>query len=120
MRFVWQAAGFFFVGLGVIGAFLPVLPTTVFLLAAAGCFARSSPRLHGWLLGHPLLGPPIRNWEEHRAISRGAKRMAIGSMAAVFALSVMLQLSWPVLLAQAALMAVGAGFILTRPDGPSV
>ncbi|MBL9052033.1 MAG: YbaN family protein [Tabrizicola sp.] len=119
MRVLWLAAGLFFTGLGIIGAFLPVMPTTVFLLAAAACFARSSPRLHGWLLAHPAFGPPIRNWQDYGAISRGAKRLAIGSMAAVFTLSVLFGLSRGVLVAQVVLMATGAAFILTRPDGPS-
>lgn len=119
MRFLWLAAGLVFTALGIVGAFLPVMPTTVFLLAAAACFARSSPRLHGWLLGHPVFGPPIRNWEEHGAISRPAKRLAVGSMVAVFGLSVVLGLSWKVLLPQGALILVGAVFVLSRPDGPS-
>lgn len=119
MRFLWLAAGLGFTALGIIGAVLPVMPTTVFLLAAAACFARSSPRLHGWLLGHPVFGPPIRNWQENGAISRPAKRLAVGMMAAVLALSVGLGLSRGVLVAQLALIALGAGFILTRPDGPS-
>lgn len=119
MRALWLAMGGLFLGLGLLGVVLPVLPTTPFLLLAAGCFAKSSPRLHGWLLSHRLFGPPIRNWEENGAISRPAKRLAAGSMAAVFALSVVLGLSWKVLLAQGVLIAVGAGFVLTRPDGPS-
>jgi len=118
MRWLWLGLGGLFLALGVIGAVLPVLPTTPFLLVAAGCFAKSSPRLHGWLLTHPLFGPPIRNWEEHGAISVGAKRLAVGSMAAVFALSLVLRLPWQALLGQALLMAVGAGFVLTRPSGP--
>jgi uncharacterized membrane protein YbaN (DUF454 family) len=119
MRILWLVCGLAFLALGLIGVVLPVLPTTPFLLLAAGCFAKSSPRLHGWLLSHRVFGPPIRNWEENGAISRRAKRLAVGSMAAVFAVSLMLGLSWPVLLAQGALIAVGCGFVLTRPDGPS-
>lgn len=119
MRGLWLGLGGLFLGLGLLGVVLPVLPTTPFLLLAAGCFARSSPRLHGWLLAHPVFGPPIRNWEENGAISRRAKRLAVGSMAAVLALSVGLGLSWKVLIPQALLIAVGAGFVLTRPDGPS-
>ena len=119
MRGLWLTAGMLFLGLGLLGVLLPVLPTTPFLLLAAGCFARSSPRLHGWLVGHRLFGPAIRNWEENGAISRPAKRLAAGSMAAVFALSVALGLSLKVLLAQGVLIAVGAAFVLTRPDGSS-
>ena len=119
MRIVWLVTGILFTALGIVGAFLPVLPTTVFLLVATACFARSSPRLHGWLVGHPTFGPPIRNWQDHGAISRSAKRMAIGTMTVVFALTVILGLSRLALTGQAALMLVGAGFILTRPDGPS-
>ncbi len=119
MRGLWLTAGMLFLGLGLLGVLLPILPTTPFLLLAAWCFARSSPRLHGWLLGHRLFGPPIRNWEENGAISRPAKRLAAGSMAAVFALSVVLGLSWKALLAQGVLIAIGAGFVLTRPDGRS-
>lgn len=119
MRGLWLALGGLFLGLGLLGVVLPVLPTTPFLLLAAGCFAKSSPRLHRWLLAHPTLGPPIRNWEENGAISRPAKRLAVGSMAAVLGLSVVVGLPWKVLLAQAVLIAVGSAFILTRPDGPS-
>lgn len=119
MRGLWLTAGMLFLGLGLLGVLLPVLPTTPFLLLAAGCFAKSSPRLHGWLMGHPVFGPPIRNWEENGAISRPAKRLAVGSMAAVFALSLVLGLSWKVLLGQGVLIGVGAAFVLTRPDGSS-
>jgi uncharacterized membrane protein YbaN (DUF454 family) len=118
LRTLWLTIGLFFLALGLVGVLLPVLPTTPFLLVAAAAFAKSSPRLHGWLLGHPFLGPPIRNWEENGAISAGAKRLAIGTMAVVFGLSLWLGLSWKILLAQGVLMSVGAAFILTRPSGP--
>ena len=120
MRGLWLAGGGLFLGLGLLGVVLPVLPTTPFLLLAAACFARSSPRLHRWLLDHPVFGPPIRNWEENGAISRRAKRLAVGSMAAVLLVSLVLGLGWKVLLAQSLLIAVGCWFVLSRPDGPSV
>jgi uncharacterized membrane protein YbaN (DUF454 family) len=119
MRQLWLLAGGIALTLGLAGVVLPVLPTTPFMLVAAFCFARSSPRLHDWLLQHPLFGPPILNWQEHGAISLSAKRLSIGTMAVVFAVSVWVALSWKILLAQAVLMAIGAGFILSRPSGPS-
>lgn len=119
LRSFWLMAGLLVLGLGLLGVVLPVLPTTPFLLLAAACFAKSSPRLHRWLLGHPVFGPPIRNWVENSAITRPAKRLAVGTMATVFALSLVLGLSWKILLAQAVLMGAGAAFILARPDGPS-
>ena len=67
------ACGCTAVVLGVAGIFLPLLPTTPFLLLAAACFVRSSDRLYRWLLAHRWLGPYIRNYREHRAITRTSK-----------------------------------------------
>ena len=69
--------GFVSVALGVLGIFLPLLPTTPFLLLAAACFARSSPRFYGWLISHPRLGPWIRDYLDGRGIPRKAKCWAI-------------------------------------------
>lgn len=77
-RFALKAVGLFSVGLGLLGAFLPLLPTTPFVLLASVCFARSSPRLNEWLHEHDTLGPPLRAWEEHRALPRRAKLVTIG------------------------------------------
>ena len=61
------------VALGVIGIFVPGLPTTVFILLAAWAAARSSPRFSAWLEGHATFGPMIRDWRERGAVSRRAK-----------------------------------------------
>lgn len=80
LRYVLLAIGWLSVVLGVIGIFLPVLPTTPFLLLAAACFARSSPRFYGWLVGHPRLGPWIRDYLDGNGIPLKAKVYAIGLM----------------------------------------
>jgi uncharacterized membrane protein YbaN (DUF454 family) len=67
------AIGVVCVGLAIAGIFLPLLPTTPFLLLAAASFVRSSDRLHRWLITHRWFGPYIRNYREHRAITRRAK-----------------------------------------------
>jgi len=117
-RHIWNIAGLVSVALGIIGAFLPIMPTTVFLIIAAFCFARGSDRLHGWLVNHPRFGPPIRDWESHGAIRPAAKRLAVAAivLSVVFTFAIGLPL-W-VLGLQAAVLAVVSAFILTRPDGP--
>ncbi len=115
-RPVWAALGLLALLLGVIGIVLPVLPTTPFVLLAAFCFAKGAPRLHDWLHAHPRFGPMIADWRDHGAISRRAKFMALGMMAAALGLSVALGLSWLILGIQAACMGGAALFILSRPD----
>lgn len=70
-----------------LGIALPGLPTTPFLLLAAACFTRSSPRLHAWLLNNRFFGPLITNWEESRSIPRRAKLIAITMVVVVAAIS---------------------------------
>jgi uncharacterized membrane protein YbaN (DUF454 family) len=80
MRVVYFCMGCLLLALGAIGAVTPLLPTTIFLIGAAGCFARSSPRLEAWLLNHPSFGKTLRDWGAHGAISRPAKMMACAGM----------------------------------------
>ena len=76
-RTLYKVTGFILVGLGVVGIFLPLLPTTPLLLLAAACFSRSSERWHRWLLSHHIFGPIIRNWQENKCIPRRAKLISI-------------------------------------------
>lgn len=119
MRHIWTVFGLVALGLGLAGVVLPLLPTTPFMLLAAACFAKSSPRLHDWLIGHRVFGPAIRDWRDHGAISARSKRMALGAMAAAFGFSVILGLGWGVLAAQGAVLVVMGSWIWTRPDGPA-
>ena len=117
-RFLWNVAGMALVALGIIGAFLPFLPTVVFMLAAAFCFARGSERLHAWLVTHPQFGPPIADWRHYGAIRRPAKRMAMVAIALSFLVSVALEFGPVVLGVQALVLGAVSVFILTRPEGP--
>ncbi|ATF09897.1 hypothetical protein BTN50_1418 [Candidatus Enterovibrio altilux] len=72
-RFLLISVGWLCVILGCIGIFLPLLPTTPFLLLASACFVRGSPTIAGWLHQHPTFGPIIYNWKQYRAVDRRIK-----------------------------------------------
>lgn len=89
-RAMLLSIGWLCVVLGVLGVFLPLLPTTPFLLLASACFMRGSPRLSRWLHQHPHFGPTLKNWHENRAVSKTVKRRANITIVLSFALSVYL------------------------------
>lgn len=116
-RGIYVVAGVSFVALGVLGVFLPLLPTTPFMLLAAACFARSSPRFYAWLVNHPTFGPSIRAWRAHRCIPVRAKRLAIFLIVVTFAISIGLVVSNLYLrLALAALAMVVITYIARIPS----
>jgi uncharacterized protein len=102
--------------LGVIGIVLPGLPTTPFILLAAACYARASPRLHQWLLNHRWLGPMLRDWERDRSLTRRTKTVAVLSMLVMVSLSIWsFRGNLTVQLALLAAGAVGAWVVLRIP-----
>jgi uncharacterized membrane protein YbaN (DUF454 family) len=116
VRLLLMAFGCLCVATGIVGIFIPGLPTTIFLIIALWAFTRSSPRLEAWLLGHRRFGPPLRAWRRDGAIPRRAKYIAVAMIAT----------SWIViaLVTDSLLIMIGAGiglalvvlFILSRPD----
>ena len=103
VRLVFLALGTLLVMLGIAGAFLPVLPTTPFMLLAAGCYARASTRFYNWLLNNPAFGPTIIEWRRHRSLPWRVKLTAIALMVATMSISIIFFVPWPELQAALAL-----------------
>ncbi len=116
MRAIWLFLGCISFMAGLIGAFLPLLPTVPLMLLSAFFFARSSERLHHWLLAHPRFGAAIIDWQERGAIGPRAKKLAVASIVATFAISLALGLAPVLLLVQGAILIGVLFFILSRPD----
>lgn len=117
-RMAFIALGLLCVGMGALGVVLPLLPTTPFVLLGAFFFARSSPRLHAWLLRHRVFGPLISNWKETRSISPTAKLSAVLAIVATMGISVVLTVPPAVLAIQGVVLLAVATFILTRRNPP--
>ncbi|MEY8838698.1 YbaN family protein [Cribrihabitans sp. XS_ASV171] len=116
-RYFFAMFGLFCVALGLLGIILPLVPTVPFMLLAAFFFARSSSRLHHWLITHRTFGPMIEDWHYHRAIRPSAKKAATLSVGLVFAVSLILQLPLHVLVIQAITLGGVLIFIWSRPNG---
>ena len=106
--------------LGVLGVLLPLLPTTPFILVAAFCFARGSEAFHSWLLDHKIFGPLIKNWHDHRAVSRGAKVSAVVFMVIAVVITICLDVPAYILWIQIGVLSLVAIFLLTRPSYPEI
>lgn len=117
MRILLLIVAWLAVGLGIIGIFLPVLPTTPFMILAAAIFARTSPRFERWLMEHPRYGQPLMDWRREGAISRKAKIASASLMAASFAV---VWFFGPEMIALkigiGIVLLLSATFVLTRPE----
>lgn len=117
MRILWTIIGSIALTLGIIGAFLPVMPTVPFLLVAAWAFARSSPVLRQRILDNPTYGPQVRAWQEKGAVSRVAKIWAVSAMTLGVAITLWLGLPVWLLAIQGGICTAVAVYIVTRPEG---
>ena len=118
-RWAWWLLAYLSLGLGILGVVLPGLPTVPFILLAAWAAMRGSPRLHAWLLAHPHFGPMIHNWQEHGAITRRSKVLAIGTMilcaVIVFVFAPRAWIAWTA----TGIMAVVGTWLWFRPEPPA-
>ena len=118
-RTFWLFFGLLSLLLGIIGVFLPLLPTTPFVLLSAYCFSKSSKRLHIWLLNHKLFGSLIRDWEQHGVIRYKTKCIATASMLILVSyplifLPILLWIKITVIISIVSVLI----FIWTRPSSP--
>lgn len=107
VRLAYVILGCCFVALGVAGVFLPLLPTTPFILLAAACFGRASTRFYNWLLNTRPFGPAILEWRVHRSIAHRVKIIAILTMALTLAISIIWVVRDPRLQALLGVLGVG-------------
>jgi uncharacterized protein len=115
-RIFWLALGWCALAAGAIGAVLPVLPTTPFVILAAFAFGKASPRLQAWLERSRQFGPIIADWRANGAIAPRYKIISHVMMAAVFALSLWLSVPTWALTLQALCLLAASAFILSRPN----
>lgn len=114
-RPIYRALGLLSVGLGAVGAVLPIMPTVPFLLLAVYFFARSSPELEQKILDDPTWGPQVKDWRERRAISRKSKTIAIVAMA-VGAVFTWYTLGAPYYYVSLAILVICGSWIATRAE----
>ena len=118
-RSIYKPLGLLFLSLGVIGIFLPILPSTPFVLLAAWFFAQSSEKWHRKLLDSELFGPMIRIWETNRCISLRTKIVGLTAMALAGSASIVFAINDPTLkIATMSLMGVGAATLLLLKTCP--
>ena len=116
MHIIYLVLAYFFLALGIIGVFVPGLPTVPFLLLTAWCASRGSVRLHRWLHAHPRFGQTLINWETKKAISRSSKIIAVLMLLVSWILmSQLVSTTWLVWLT-GALFAVVALFLITSAE----
>lgn len=117
-RWAWWLLAYASLAMGIVGIFVPGLPTTVFILIAAWAASRGSERLHRWLLRHPVFGPVIADWQVTRAVSRKGKWMATLTMTVCALIVLWLVTTLWVQMLSIGCMAVVATWLWLRPEPP--
>lgn len=107
--------------LAVLGIFLPILPTTPFLILSAFLYAKSSSKFYNWIMNHRLFGPSLRDWKNHRSVSKKSKILAIAMILATFSISIVFVV--PIIAIKILLGVIGITilvFIIRLPEKKSI
>lgn len=121
VRWLYLVGGLIALSLGIIGAFLPIMPTVVFLLLALFCFSRSSPKLEAWILNHSVLGPLVHDWRAHGVITKRSKIIAVSMISvSYFILTMLTNAPFYVKIGVGVILACVIIFILSRPSKPKI
>ncbi len=110
--------GWLCVALGFVGIFLPLLPTTPFILLALWCFARSSQRFHDWLYHHPRFGTLARNWRNYGVVPFRAKLLSVAMMSLSLGIMIHNEVDWRIVVVVGAVLVVVASWLVSRPSRP--
>lgn len=108
--------GLIFSALGIAGALLPLLPSTVFFICAAYFFSQSSAKLESWILNHPRFGEPVRAWKVHRAMPKNAKILSAFGMLISFTIILSTSTSMTFISSAGAIFVLSSAYIWTRPN----
>lgn len=118
-RYLWLILGLICVGLAFIGALLPIMPTTIFLILATFFFARSSPRFYNWIMNHKIFGSLIRDWRNGQGIPLNAKVLAVSIIVLTIGFSIIVT---PLAVVKVILILIGSClciYLITRPTKPT-
>lgn len=116
MKLIYLIIGWIALILGIIGAFLPIMPTVPFLIVALWGFSKSSEKFHSWLYNHKTYGPLLRDWDQHRVIPLWGKIWAVVAMSGSLGIMIYIQVpKWAILIAGMIMFSVGV-YIVTRPS----
>lgn len=116
LAWAWTATGYAFFGIGLLGTVLPVLPTTIFWIAAAGCFAKGCPAMARRIFAWPGVGPAVEAFLSHGVIARRAKLSALAGMTLAAGIVLLTSLSTSATLVTIGVIALGAVYVATRPE----
>ncbi len=116
-KIIYLSFGIAFVLMAIIGIFLPLIPTTPFLLLSAYCFSRSSEKYYQWLLNHRIFGPIITDWNKYGVVSVKSKIIAVSMIIALFSYSLIYVEVAPIVKIIISLIGLSViTFLLTRPS----